>query len=149
MSHVLCAALSGYAENQQHRDFRTRTPGAVSHAGLLMRRLQRKLIARILLVLVSIYLLPAVAIGESTLQSMEDCQTVVSAATNLTENTIVEPGQGCVQHQACISYCQITPLQQDNLSKIRAGQLLCLVLPDEPHDIVTRSLEGIERPPRV
>lgn len=114
-----------------------------------MRCAQRKWIARILLVMMSIYLLPATAVEDSRSLPMDNCQAMLSVAGYSAEPANLEPDQICGQHRACVSYCQITPLHQDSLLKVQTGQLLSLVLTDEPHNLITRFLEGIDRPPRV
>ena len=77
-----------------------------------------------------------------------DCQIVLpanSAADNVNHDHI----EDCSQLHACNSYCQLAPLQPADLSQIHISRRPLSAFPGESENLVTRFVEGIERPPRV
>ncbi len=112
-----------------------------------MRLLQRKIVAWLMLAMLGFNPLLEVLAVDMTTTAV--CETVLAAGSDLTESSDEDSSFDCVQHQACISYCQFTPLQHADLLIMQVDQLFLLVLPDEPDNFQTHFLDGIKRPPRV
>lgn len=114
-----------------------------------MRRSPRKIVALLVLAVMSLNPILEVLAIDAAPPSMMDCQIMVAAGSDAAQGTSTEAALGCVQHDACISHCQFAPLQLSSSQQMRVGALLSLAIPDQPDNFVTRFLEVIERPPRV
>ena len=113
-----------------------------------MGRSQQILIAWIAITVMSLNPLTGVlAIDAEPAVTMADCQIVLPA--NDVDGIDDDHMTNCAQNHACTSYCQFAPLQPSSLSNTQISRRPWLALSGESENLVTRFLEGIERPPRA
>lgn len=118
-----------------------------------MRRSQRKIVAWLVLTVVSLSpLLGMFAVDAEQSPAIADCQAVMAAGAPM--DTVhhggTAPTMDCAQqHNACISYCQFTSLQPTDPLRMPGKRLLWFVPSGAPDNLTTRFPDGLERPPRV
>lgn len=113
-----------------------------------MRRSKVKFIAWLLVGILGLNPLLGVFAIDAT---KAECQ--IEQMANITVDSTAHAAEDhmldCTQHHACTSYCQFAPLQPSDLSLMQLSRRPLSTLAGEPDHLVTRFLEGIERPPRV
>jgi hypothetical protein len=118
-----------------------------------MRRSQRKIVAWLVITVIGLNpSLGVLAVDDVQPPMTADCQVVMAANVEpgAADHTGAVPMTDCAQqHHACASFCQFTSLQPHDPPHMRASRLLWFALPGEPEALVTRFLDGLERPPRV
>lgn len=118
-----------------------------------MHRSQRKIVAWLVLTVMSLNPLLGVLASDARLSPLNgDCQTVIAASASIdaAHQAAAETTMDCAQqHNACISYCQFTSLQPVGPLRMPGKRLLWFVPSGEPDNLTTRFLDGLERPPRV
>ena len=115
-----------------------------------MRRSQRKIIAWLLLIAVSLNPLVGVhALNAGPVPAIADCQIDLAASAASEPADGAGPITDCSRHHACATSCQFAPLQPSGPQQPRVERRPWPALSGGPENIVTRFLESIERPPRV
>lgn len=109
-----------------------------------MRRSRRKFIAWLTIAVMSLN--PFFGAFAADGAPLTDCQIVPAA---IAADYAADHAEDCAQHYACTSYCQFAPLLPPGPAAAQAGPRPWFAHGADTENIVTRFLDGIERPPRV
>ena len=118
-----------------------------------MRRSQRKIVAWLVLTVMSLNPLLGVLAADAELSpAIADCQAMMgaSAPIDAAHHGDVGPTMDCAQqHNACVSYCQFNSLQPIELLRIASNRPHWFVPSRNSENLTSRFLDALERPPRI